>query len=95
MKPTPQVSSEQTYRKSFPLTDYQYQSAVEASLAGVKETHGAHPLRATWKLSAEFFGAEVARDFAIEFALFTLIAGLSAWPIISMLVAVVRMVRNY
>jgi len=95
MKPIPQVSSQQNDRKSFPLTDYQYQSTLEASRPGVKETRGAHPLRAIWKLSAGFFGAEVARDFAIEFALFALIAGLSAWPIVSMLVAMTRMVRNY
>ena len=96
MKPTPQVSSQQTtYRKSFPLTDYQYRSPVEASLANVKEAPSRHPLRAIWKLSAEFFGAEAARDFALEFVLFTVIAGLSAWPIVSMLVAVVRMIRGY
>ena len=96
MKPTPQVSSQQTtYRKSFPLTDYQYRSPVEAPVADVKEAPSRHRLRSIWKLSSEFFGAEVARDFALEFALFTVIGGLSAWPIVSMLIAVVRMVRGY
>lgn len=95
MKPTPQVSSEQTDRKSFPLTDYHYRSTLEASRADVKETSGAHPVRGIWKLSAEFLGTEARLDYAAELVLFSLIAGLSVWPIISMLVAVTRMVRNY
>jgi hypothetical protein len=95
MKPTPQVSSEQSDRISFPLTDYQYQSTDETLSGRVRENRAAEPLRSIWKLSAEFFGAEAMQDFAIEFTLFTLIAGLSFWPIISMLVAVARMIRNY
>ncbi len=48
-----------------------------------------------WKLSAAFFGAEAQRDYLVELALFTLITGVSAWPIVSMFIAVTRMVRNY
>jgi hypothetical protein len=95
MKPTPQISSQQSDRKRFPLTDYHYQSTLEASHADVKETRGAHPQRAIWKLNAEFFAAEARVFYVIELAFFSLIAGLSAWPIVSMLVAVTRMVRNY
>jgi hypothetical protein len=93
MKPTPQVSTE--HSGSFPLTDYHYQSGLERSRAGVKEAREAQPGRAIWKLGAEFLAVEARLDYAIEFALFSLIGGLSAWPIISMLVAVVRMLRNY
>jgi hypothetical protein len=93
MKPTPQVSTE--HSGSFPLTDYYYQSTLEGSRAGEKETREAAPGRAIWKLGAEFFAVEARLDYATEFAVFSLIAGLSAWPIISMLVAIVRMVRNY
>ncbi len=92
MKPTPQISPRQ--RENFPLTDYHYQSTREGS-RGVKEIREAQPRRAIWKMSAEFFGIEARIDYATELALFSLIGGLSAWPIISMLVAVIRMVRNY
>jgi len=47
------------------------------------------------KLSSEFLGAETSRDFVAEFLFFILIAGIAAWPIMSMLIAVVRMIRNY
>ena len=39
-------------------------------------------------------GAEAIRNHIVELFLFVLIAGLSAWPIISMIVALIRLVRN-
>jgi hypothetical protein len=93
MKPTPQISPRQ--RENFPLTDYHYQSTLEESRVRIKEMREAEPRRAIWKLAAEFFGVEARIDYATEFALFSLIGGLSAWPIILMLIAVIRMVRNY
>ena len=106
MKPTPQISSQPTNRQRLPLTDYHYQSTVEtdgkrsASLAkipcaAVKQARAAHELRCFWKLSTGFFGAEAKIDYATELLLFTLITALSAWPVIAMIVAVTRMVRNY
>ena len=47
------------------------------------------------KLSSEFFRAETSRDYVAELLFFILITGLAAWPIMSMLVAVIRMIRNY
>ena len=47
------------------------------------------------KLSSEFFGAETSRDYFAELLFFILIAGIAAWPIMSMLIAVIRMIRNY
>ena len=47
------------------------------------------------KLSSEFFGAETSRDYVAELLFFILIAGIAAWPLISMLIAVTRMIRNY
>jgi hypothetical protein len=47
------------------------------------------------KLSSEFFGAETSRDYVAELSFFILIACLAAWPIMSMVIAVVRMIRNY
>jgi hypothetical protein len=37
----------------------------------------------------------MSRNYATEFLLFTVIGGISAWPIISMLLAVARLIRNY
>ena len=92
MKPTPQISHNQ--HAGFPLTDYTFQATDDAksSCAAILPEK---KLRAPWKLSAEFFGAEAFRDFVAEFLFFTLMAGFSAWPIISMLDAITRMVRKY
>ena len=47
------------------------------------------------KLSSEFFGTETTRDYVAELLGFILITGIAAWPIISAMVAVTRLVRNY
>ena len=95
MKPTPQTSSQPVDRQNFPLTDYQYQSTLETPRTAVKETHGSRRLQDFWKLSTGFFGAEAKLDYATELLFFSLITALSAWPVISMVVALTRMVRNY
>ncbi len=104
MKPTPQISPNQrSWRrysgalrehKSFPLTDYSFQSTAEARKSS-SSGRSATKLPAFYRLSSEFFGTEMSRDYVTEFLLFTLIGGISAWPIISMLLAVTRLVRNY
>ena len=104
MKPTPQISRNQggsrrhsgmsCESKSFPLTDYSLQATVEApasSSANLPKTE----LRAFRKVSSEFFGAEASRDYIAELLFFVVITAISAWPIMSMLVAVTRLVRNY
>ena len=50
---------------------------------------------AFYKLSSEFLGAERSRDYVAELLFFILITGVAAWPILSMLIAVIRMIRNY
>ena len=94
MKPTPQISHNQHAARSFPLTNYSFQATAEA------QTSSSADLLATkspafHKLSSEFFGTEMSRDFVTQFLLFTIIGGISAWPIISMLLAVTRLLRNY
>ena len=86
MKPTPQIS----HNHGFPLTDYNYQPTSDP-----KNTVGRKIRKLTGfhKLSSDFLGTEVARDFAVEFSTFTVIALISAWPIFSSIVAVVRMAR--
>jgi hypothetical protein len=96
MKPTPQVSSKQRKPRSFPLTDYQYRtSALSAGRAIAKKTPSALELKTFRKLSTEFFATETPRDFIAELFFFILITGIAVWPIISSMVAITRLVRNY
>ena len=80
--------------QSFPLTDYNYHPTAEAEGISTVGRSGIKP-PAFHKLSSEFLGAETSRDYAVEFLFFVLIIGIAAWPIVSMLIAVVRMIRNY
>jgi hypothetical protein len=88
MKPTPQISHKQ--HVGFPLTDYNYQPAADA-----KNTAGRPVAKLTGfhKLSSDFLGTEVAREYVVEFSAFTMIGLISAWPILSSIVAVARMAR--
>jgi len=96
MKPTTQISSNQQNQRSFPLTDYQYQtSAQSADRAVAKKTPSARDLQNFRKLSTEFFATEISRDYIAELLFFMLITGIAAWPIVSSMVAITRLVRNY
>jgi len=80
--------------RSFPLTDYNYRPTAEtqvSSSAGRPATKSP----AFHKLSSEFFGAETSRDYVAELLFFILITGVAAWPVVSMLIAVIRLIRNY
>src|SRR6478672_595390 len=104
MKPILQISHKQRGpcrdnrarpgHESFPLTDYNYRPTAEAeasSLAGQPATKAP----AFHKLSSKFFGAETSRDYVTELLFFILITGIAAWTIVSMLIALIRMIRNY
>jgi hypothetical protein len=80
--------------QSFPLTDYNYRPTAETQLSS-SAGRLATKAPAFHKLSSEFFGAETSRDYFAELLFFALITGFSAWPIISAIVAVTRLVRNY
>jgi hypothetical protein len=80
--------------QSFPLTDYNYRPTAETqvnSSVGWRATKSP----AFHKLSSEFLGAETSRAYVTELLFFIVITGLAAWPIMSMLIAVIRMIRNY
>jgi hypothetical protein len=79
--------------QSFPLTDYNYRPAAETQVnsAGWRATKSP----AFHKLSSEFLGGETSRDYVAELLFFLLIMGIAAWPLMSMLMAVIRMIRNY
>ncbi|PYL61167.1 MAG: hypothetical protein DMF24_07970 [Verrucomicrobia bacterium] len=79
--------------QNFPLTDYNYRPTAESqvnSSAGWRATKAP----AFYKLSSEFF-EEGSRDYVAELLFFLLITGIAAWPVVSMLIAVTRMIRNY
>jgi len=104
MKPTPQISHTQrasrhdnrAQRKhpNSPLTNYNYRPTAKnqvSSSAGRPATK----LPAFHKLSSEFFAAESSRDYIAELFFFILITGIAAWPVVLMLIAVTRLIRNY
>jgi hypothetical protein len=104
MKPIPQINHNQRpsrrndrrrcIQRSLPLTDYCYQTTVDvesSSSAGLPATK----TPAFYKLSSEFLGAERSRDYIAELSFFILITGIAAWPVMAMLIAVTRLIRNY
>jgi hypothetical protein len=94
MKPTPQISDTQNASRSFPLSDYNFQPTIDAKSTSSPVVPTIKS-PAFHKLSSEFLGAEANRNYVVEILLFLLITGIAAWPIISSIVAVIRMVRNY
>jgi hypothetical protein len=80
--------------QSFPLTDCNYRPTAETQVNSCVG-RPATKLPAFHKLSSEFLGAERSWDYVAELLFFVLIAGIAAWPLISMLIAVTRLVRNY
>ena len=88
------VNEERRRHKSFPLTDYNYRPTAEAEASSLA-VRSVTKAPAFHKLSSKFFGAETSRDYLAELLFFVLITGIAAWPVVSMLIAVVRMIRNY
>jgi hypothetical protein len=89
MKPTPQITENR--RAGFPLTDCNYQSTGDAKMSAdrsITKLTGFH------KLSSDFLGTEMVRDYAVEFSVSTLIAALSAWPILLSIKAIARLLSS-
>jgi hypothetical protein len=80
--------------QSFPLTDYNYRPTAESQVNSSTDWR-ATKSPAFHRLSSEFLGAETSRDYVAELLFFILITALAAWPVMSMLIAVIRMIRNY
>ena len=85
---------ERPSHQSFPLTEYNYRPTAEAEALS---TAGRPAIKspAFHKLSSEFLNGETSRDYVAELLFFIVITGLAAWPIMSMLIAVIRLIRNY
>jgi len=89
MKTTPQISHNRN--SGFPVTDYNFQATgdPESSCSNVYPAKKSPPFH---RLSSEFFGAEESRHHLVEFSAFTVLGLITAWPIMSMLIAVTRLV---
>jgi len=89
MKPTPQIS--QNRSSGFPVTDHNYQPTTDP-----KTTTGRQIAKPTGlhKLSSDFIGTEMVRDYVVEFSASTVIALISAWPIYLSIIAMARLLRN-
>lgn len=89
MKPTTQPNNRHA---GFPFTDHNYQPIADPKTAAgrkIVKLTGFH------KLSSDFIGTEMVRDYVAEFSVFTIIALISAWPICLSIVAIARMARGY
>lgn len=107
MKPNAQTSRQRDHhneeRFSFwagsnhPLIDYQYRTTLsERSLGGAtSDRKQARPVFAPGfrALSNKFFRTEARQNFVLEALLFVLIVAVSAWPIASMIKALVEMLK--
>lgn len=73
------------------------ESACYRGMSATHQTSDNQPIPdapAFYKLSSGYFGAETTWDQAREFLFFTILGVITAWPIISMIVAASRMLRN-
>jgi hypothetical protein len=94
MKPTPQISSKRQVHRDFPLTDYSLHPTVGLGTAASSLTKPPRSL-AFHKLSSGFLGKEAKNHFVEEFLSFAAISAISGWGIISSVIAMVRLARNY
>ena len=80
----------------FPLTDYHFKTSDFPSVTpGISRIHASLPeSRQPFRdLSKHFLGAETKRSYAVEAGLFALIVAISAWPVASMVQALMQFGR--
>ena len=71
--------------------DYNFQATGDpkSSCSNVYPAKKSPPFH---RLSSEFFGEEAYRDYVTNFLVFSVLGLITAWPIMSMLIAVTRLV---
>jgi len=82
----------QTVGRQFPLIDAHFHSEAHGSSFAATPAYRSE-LRRFRKLSGHFLEKETPRNYAGEIALFGVIVAVSAWPIVSMVHALVQMLR--
>ena len=82
-------------RRKHPLTDYHFHAASSEVRSGGSSHKLTRPVFAPGfrDLSNKFLGAETTRNYVAEVLLFAIIVGVSAWPIISMVQAMARLIK--
>lgn len=97
-RPDPYRDTDRSVRGSsriFPVTDYSFQP-VAGAIQPAAARPGKSPIpevREFRNLSREFFGAETRREYAREAVAFILISLISAWPIVSMVRELIRLLK--
>jgi|ERR1700674_2059143 hypothetical protein len=105
MKPNSQISrqpgrldeerSSSRPRPNHPLTDYQFHASANEVQSSSRSPKLPRRVFAPGfrDLSNEFLGAETTRNYVAEVLFFAIIVGVSAWPIVSMLRALVHLLK--
>jgi hypothetical protein len=107
MKPNSQISRQSSRldeegspsrpRSNHPFTDYHFHApASERQASGAGGSHKlARPVYASGfrDLSNKFLGAETTRNYVAEVVFFTIIVGVSAWSVVSMVQALARLMK--
>jgi hypothetical protein len=107
MKPNSQISrqlerlnqegSSSRLRSNHPLTDYRFHapaSEPQSARAGNSHKLARRVFAPGFRdLSNEFLGSETKRNYVAEVLFFAIIVGVSAWPIVSMVQALARLMK--
>ena len=82
-------------RRQHPLTDYSFHAAGSEMKSGASSQKLDRPTFAPGfrDLSNEFLGAETKRNYVAEVLFFTIIVGVSTWPIVSMVRALAELTK--
>jgi len=101
MKPNSQTSRQSNRRNderssfrfgsTHPLIEYQFRTSLgERQLGGAGTSHKQPVLAAFRTLSDKFFRTEAKQEYIFEVLFFAIIVAISAWPIASMIQALVE-----
>lgn len=82
--------------RNFPRTDYQFQIQAEDVATARQERARATQaeLRAFRQMSSDYLSKETHRGYFAEMAVFALVAGLIAWPLVSLLIVLAQTARG-
>ena len=78
--------------RSYPRTDYHFQAQAEDVATARTERARATQadLRAFRKMSSDYLSKETHRGYFAEMAVYALVAGLIAWPLVSLLIVLAQ-----
>ncbi len=84
------------HRRSFPKTDYRFQAQAEdvTAVRAHRTTAAPAELRAFRKISSDYLSEETHRGYLVEMALYALVTGLIAWPLVSLLIVLAQTARG-